>query len=81
MVAAYLIDNGYPLGQLPATFYLDIYDEYWRNVPYVRGGLGKPVVRTTKINRCRSTDEGAYLVTGIDLKKWSRGRMPKERAK
>lgn len=81
MVAAYLIDNRYPIGQLPKTFYIDIYEEWWREEPYVRGGLGKPVVRATRIKRCRSTDEGAYLVTAIDLKKWSRGRRVKEAAK
>lgn len=43
-----------------------------------RQGLGKPVVRKTRIVRCRSTDEGAYYVTAIDLKKWSRGRRVKE---
>ena len=53
-----------------------IYEEYWRDEPFVRGGLGKPVIRGTRIKRCLATDVGAYHVTAVDLKRWSRGRRP-----
>lgn len=46
-----------------------IYREWWTDQEW-RG--------QTRIRRCRSTDPGAYRVMGIDLKRWGRGRKPKE---